>query len=60
MVLMQFLRLRRGVSEGVYTVDFEGETVLLSWPREQDLSGGDVGQPEPMLCVQSTSVAVPS
>ena len=25
MVFMQFLRLRRGVSEVVYTIDFEGD-----------------------------------
>jgi hypothetical protein len=57
MVFMQFLRLRRGVSEVVYTIDFEGTCPPL-WRREQGLSGGAVGRREPMVCAQLTRVAV--
>ena len=33
------------------------ETCPPFWRREQGLSGGDVGRAEPMVFVQSTSVA---
>ena len=58
MALMQFLRLRRGVSEVVYTIDFKGD-VSAVLAEGEGLSGGDVGRAEPMVFVQSTSVAVP-
>jgi hypothetical protein len=54
MALMQFLRLRRGVSEVVHTSTLTG-TLPLFWRREQGLSGGDVGRREPTVCVQLTS-----